>query len=316
MKYDMDDKLSLELVRVTEHAAIKCLKWIGKGDKHAADDAAVEGLREKLNDMDISGTVVIGEGERDEAPMLYIGEKVGLGGYEVDIAVDPLEGTTPTAKGTFNSISVMAVATKGTILNAPDTYMDKIAVGPKARGVIDIDLSVKENVTNVANKLNKNFEDMTVVVMDRDRNCNIIQGLRDLGVRVRLIQDCDLSAAICTCLDESEIDMLMGIGAAPEGVLSAAALKTLGGEIQGRLKFRNELEKERAIKMDFLSNYQQKLTMDDMIKSDEVLFVATGVTDGEILNGVKNYEDRTAVNSIVMRSTTKTIRKIETVYRK
>ena len=312
----MDKNLTLDFVRVTEDAAIEAAKWVGKGDKEKADDAAVQALRKRLNEMNIHGTVVIGEGERDDAPMLYIGEEVGVKGFiELDIAVDPLEGTTPTAKGGLNAMSVLAIAPKGCILNAPDTYMDKIAVGPRAKGKIDLDASTKDNIELVAKCLNKKVEDMTIIVMDRQRNYQLIKEIRETGARVRLIQDGDVSGAIAPSLPDSGIDMLMGIGAAPEGVLAAAALKTFGGEIQGRLKFRSEEEKQRTIKMKYLDDVHKKLSIDDMVKGDNVFFVATGVTNGEILDGVKVYDKYVKTHSIVTRSISGTIRFIETIHK-
>ena len=308
----MDRNLALEFVRVTEAAAISAAKWVGRGDQRAADHAAVELMRKSFNGLDIDGTVVIGEGERDEAPMLCIGEKVGTGkGMKVDIAVDPLEGTAITAKGGVNSISVLAAAPAGTMLHAPDTYMDKIAVGPKAKGAIDLDASVKENITAVAEKLEKPIDEITVIVLERDRHRKLIEDIRKVGARIRLIGDGDVSGALSPAFEESGIDMLMGIGAAPEGVLGAAGLKTLGGEIQGRLAFRNEEERKRAKDMGFLKDIDMKLTMDDMIKSDQAMFVATGVTTGEVLKGVRFTSKGAVTNSIVMRSSSGTVRIIE-----
>ena len=239
----MDRNLALEFVRVTEAAAISSSKWMGRGNSHAADQAAVEEMRLRLNSIGFDGKVVIGEGERDEAPMLFIGEKVGKGGpLKFDIAVDPLEGTAITAKGLPNAIAVLAAAPQGRLLHAPDTYMDKIAVGPKAVGAIDLDASVKDNIHAVADRLSKDVEDITVIILERDRHKKLIEDVRKVGARIMLIGDGDVSGAIAPSLEHSPVDMLMGIGAAPEGVIAAAALKCLGGEIQGRLKFRNEEE--------------------------------------------------------------------------
>jgi|TARA_Y100000310_G_C20670159_1_gene809808 fructose-1,6-bisphosphatase II len=308
----MDRNLALEFVRVTEAAAISASRWVGKGDKKAADQAATSSMRKNFSSLDIDGTVVIGEGERDEAPMLFIGEKVGNGkGLKVDIAVDPLEGTNPTASGGNNSITVLAAAPSGNLLRAPDTYMDKIAVGPKAVGVVDLDASPKKNITQVAKKLGKNVGDMTIVIMDRDRHKKLIAEVRKLGARIRLIGDGDVSGAIAPSIEDSGIDMLMGIGAAPEGVLAAAALKTLGGEIQGRLKFRNDEERKRAKEMGFLDDLDKKLMMDDMVKGDRVMFAATGVTDGELLRGVRFTSQGATTHSIVMRKLTGTVRFVE-----
>jgi len=314
-KLKMDRNLAMEFVRVTEAAAIAAARWVGKGDKIGADQAATNLMRRHFNSLDIDGTIVIGEGERDEAPMLFIGEKVGTKkGMKVDIAVDPLEGTNPTASGGNNSIAVLAAAPKGNILRAPDTYMDKIAVGPKAKDVIDLDANPKDNIKAVAKKLGKNVEDMTIIIMDRDRHKELIQKVRKTGARIRLIGDGDVSGAIAPSIENSGIDMLLGIGAAPEGVLAAAALKTLGGEIQGRLKFRNDDERKRAVDMGFLDDIDKKLMMDDMVKGDRAMFAATGVTNGEILKGVRFTSTGAVTHSIVMRSFTGTVRFIEAVH--
>ena len=311
----MDRNLALEFVRVTEAAAIAAAKWVGKGDKKAADQAATSLMRKHFNSLDIDGTIVIGEGERDEAPMLYIGEKVGTKkGMKIDIAVDPLEGTNPTAFGGNNSITVLAAAPAGQVLRAPDTYMDKIAVGPKARGVIDLDASPKDNIKAVARKLGKDVDELTIVIMDRDRHKKLIEEVRKTGARIRLIGDGDVSGAIAPSVEDSGIDMLLGIGAAPEGVLAAAALKCLGGEIQGRLQFRDENERARAKKMGFLKNIDAKLMMDDMVKGDNARFAATGVTNGEMLKGVRFIHNGAITSSIVMRSSTGTRRLIETYH--
>lgn len=309
----MDRNLALDFARVTETAAIAAARWVGKGDKHGADQAATSLMRKHFNSLDIDGTIVIGEGERDEAPMLFIGEEVGTKkGMKVDIAVDPLEGTNPTAFGGNNSITVLAAAPAGNILKAPDTYMDKIAVGPKARGVIDLDAPPKKNIQEVAVTLNKEVEDMTIIIMDRDRHKTLIQDVRKTGARIRLIGDGDVSGAIAPSIEDSGIDMLLGIGAAPEGVLAAAALKTLGGEIQGRLAFRNKEEEKRAKDMGFLSDVNKKLMMEDLVKGKKAMFSATGVTNGELLKGVRFVGDGAVTQSLVMRSSTGTKRFIET----
>ena len=308
----MDRNLALELVRVTEYAAIAAAKWVGKGDREQADHAAVASMRKNFNDVAIDGTIVIGEGERDEAPMLYIGERVGnKNGLKVDIAVDPLEGTNMTANGSLNAICVLAAAPAGNLLKAPDTYMDKIAVGPKAKGVIDLDAAPKDNIRAVAESLGKDVEDITVIILERDRHKQLIEDVRKAGARIRLITDGDISGAISPALEDSGIDMLMGIGAAPEGVIAAAALKTLGGEIQGRLKFRNDEERARAKKMGYLNDIDKKLLMKDMAKGNKVMFAATGVTNGEILKGVRFTDKGAITHSIVMRSSSGTIRFIE-----
>ena len=306
----MDRNLALEFIRVTEAAAIETSKWIGKGDKKAADKAATEAMRSRFNSVNINGTVVIGEGERDKAPMLYIGEKVGNGkGIEVDIAVDPLECTNSVAFGHPNAISVFAVGPKGTLLHAPDTYMDKISVGPKARGMVHLDNTVKENVDAVAKALNKKPEDVTVMVLDRDRHEKLIEELRVAGARIRLIADGDIAGAIAPCLPDSGIDMLMGIGAAPEGVMGAVAVKCHGGFFQGRLKPRNEGERKRIEKTGAYPN--MLLEMEDLAKGDELQFAATGILDGPLLKGIRISAHGIKTHSIVMRLKTRTVRFVE-----
>ncbi len=308
----MDRNLALEFIRVTEGAAIASARWMGRGDEKEADSAAVSKMRERMNAMDIDGTIVIGEGERDDAPMLFIGEKVGnKKGLKIDIAVDPLEGTTITAHGGPNAIAVLAAAPAGNMLRAPDTYMDKISVGPKAKGYIDIDATPAENIKAVAKKLKKDVKDVAVIILDRDRHKKLIEDVRKTGARIRLIRDGDVTGAIAPAIEESGIDILMGIGGAPEGVIAAAALKTLGGEIQGRLKFRKDEERERAKKMGFLDDLDKKLTMEDLIKGNQAMFAATGVTNGEILKGVRFTSKGAITHSIVMRSKTSTIRFVE-----
>ncbi len=307
----MDRNLALEFVRATEAAALLSARWMGKGDEKNADKAAVEGMRKAFEIIDIDGKIVIGEGERDEAPMLYIGEKVGSGkGMKIDIAVDPLEGTTITARGDPNAMSVLAAGPAGCLLHAPDTYMDKIAVGKKARGAIDLDASVLQNLQAVAQKLKKDIDEVTVVILDRERHKKLIDDVRKCGCRIRLIRDGDIAGALAPAIDGSGIDILMGIGGAPEGVIAAAALKCLDGEIQGRLKFRNDDERKRAVAMG-LSNPEMKLTIDDMVKGNEAMFAATGVTDGTILKGVRFTSTGAITHSLVMRAKTKTIRFIE-----
>lgn len=312
----MDRNLALEFVRITEAAALASSKWMGRGDEKAADAAAVDAMRKAFDTVRIDGTVVIGEGERDEAPMLYIGEKVGTRGEDappVDIALDPLEGTTICAKGGVGAISVIAVAEQGNFLHAPDTYMDKIACGPAAKGVIDLDASPEENIRRVADKLKKPVGALTVVILDRPRHENLIATVRKTGARIHLIGDGDVSAAVAAGWEASGIDMLMGIGGAPEGVISAAAMQCLGGDFQGRLKFRNEQEKERARKMG-IKNLDQKFTIDDLAKGS-VMFIATGVTDGPLLKGVKmSAGNRASTQSLVMRSKTGTIRSVEATH--
>lgn len=309
----MDRNLALEFVRVTEAAALSSARWMGRGDEKAADAAAVDAMRKAFDSVRMNGTVVIGEGERDEAPMLYIGEKVGVRSEDaphLDIALDPLEGTTICATGEPGSISVIAVAEHGKFLHAPDTYMDKIACGPGARGKIDINKSATENIKAVAAALDKSISDLTVVILNRPRHADLIAEVRRTGARINLIGDGDVSAAVAAAWPDSGIDLLLGIGGAPEGVISAAAMQCLGGDFQGRLKFRNEEEKARAVRMG-LSDPEKKFSMDELA-SGSVLFIATGVTDGALLKGVRFMADGKAkTHSIVMRSATGTIRTIE-----
>ncbi len=311
----MDRNLALEFVRITEAAAIASSKWMGRGDEKAADQAAVDAMRRAFNTVRIDGTVVIGEGERDEAPMLYIGEKVGLTDRPeyspaVDIALDPLEGTTICAVGGVGAISVIAVASRGGFLHAPDTYMDKIACGPGARGVIDIDAPPEVNIKKVAKALGKDVDELTVVILDRPRHQDLIAAVRKTGARIQLIGDGDVSAAVASALPDSGIDLLLGIGGAPEGVISAAALKCTDGDFQGRLKFRNEKEKERALRMG-VTELDRMYTRDELAKGD-VMFCATGITTGPLLKGVRYLPGgRGLTHSMVMRSSTGTIRTIE-----
>ena len=312
----MDRNLALEFVRITEAAALACSRYMGRGDEKAADKAAVDAMRKAFDSVRIDGTVVIGEGERDEAPMLYIGEKVGNKTDDapaIDIALDPLEGTTICANGGVGSIAVIAVAERGNFLHAPDTYMDKIACGPEAKGVIDLDSTPTQNIERVAQALGKPVHDITVVILDRPRHKELIQEVRSTGARIHLIGDGDVSAAVAAAWPDSGIDLLMGIGGAPEGVISAAAMQCLGGDFQGRLKFRNEDEKARALKMG-IKNLDQKFTIDQLAKGS-VMFIATGVTDGPFLKGVKFLKgSRVTTHSVVMRSNTGTIRNVEAVH--
>lgn len=311
----MDRNLALDFVRATEAAAISSAFWVGKGNEKSADHAAVEAMRKAFSAIDMNGTIVIGEGERDEAPMLYIGEKVGSGkGMNVDIAVDPLEGTTITARGDPNAMSVFAAAPSGCLLNAPDTYMGKIAVGPKCAGAVDLDKSIEENLHAVAKRLDKPIDEVTAIVLDRDRHREIIERIRKCGSRIRLIRDGDIAGALAPAIEDSGIDILFGAGGAPEGVIAAVALKCLGGEIQGRLKFRNDDEKKRAQKMG-ISDLNKKFLINDLVRSDEAMFAATGVTDGTILKGVQFLSHGAKTHSIVMRAKTKTVRFIEATHR-
>lgn len=306
----MDRNLALELVRVTEAAALACGRWVGKGEKMAADEAATTAMRRTLDSIGIDGTVVIGEGEMDEAPMLYIGEKVGNGSApEVDIAVDPLEGTNICAKGTNGSITTIAMAPRGGFLHAPDMYMDKIVVGPSAKGAIDINASPTENLKRVAEAKGCYVEDLTVVILDRPRHEKMIQEVRKAGARIHLIPDGDVAPAIAAAVDGSGVDLLMGIGGAPEGVLAAAALKCMGGDMQGRLIFMTKEERDRAKTMG-IDDFDRIYSAEDMARGD-VFFAATGVTNGELLRGVRYTAGGAETHSIVMRSKSRTVRFVE-----
>ncbi|MCT4592743.1 MAG: class II fructose-bisphosphatase [Anaeromicrobium sp.] len=313
----MDRNLALNLARVTEAASLESAKYLGRGDKNIADQAAVDGMRAMLDTLNINGVVVIGEGEMDEAPMLYIGERIGKqneNSLEVDIAVDPVDGTSCVAKGLPNAVAVVAIAPRGHLLNAPDMYMDKIAVGPKAKGAIDLNESVKYNIINVAKALNKNIEDVTVSMLDRQRHEGIIKECRELGVRIKLFQEGDVAAAIATCFDDTGVDIMLGIGGAPEGVIAAAALKCLGGEFQGKLVAYEEEEIVRCKKMNV--EVDKVMYMEDLVKGNEVYFAATGISDGELLKGVTYGSNNTAkTHSVVMRAETGTVRFIETIHR-
>ncbi|PAB58317.1 class II fructose-bisphosphatase [Anaeromicrobium sediminis] len=313
----MDRNLALNLARVTEAASLESAKYLGRGDKNIADQAAVDGMRAMLDTLNINGVVVIGEGEMDEAPMLYIGERIGKqneNSLEVDIAVDPVDGTSCVAKGLPNAVSVVAIAPRGHLLNAPDMYMDKIAVGPKAKGAIDLNESVKYNIINVAKALNKNIEDLTVSMLDRERHEGIIKECRELGVRIKLFQEGDVAAAIATCFEETGVDIMLGIGGAPEGVIAAAALKCLGGEFQGKLVAYEEEEIVRCKSMNV--EVDKVMYMEDLVKGNQVYFAATGISDGELLRGITYGSNNTAkTHSVVMRAETGTVRFIESIHR-
>ena len=307
MPQPMDRKLALEAVRVTEAAAIAAWHQIGRGDERAADEAAVEAMRVALNGLAIDGTVVIGEGERDEAPMLYIGEHVGTGGVAVDIALDPLEGTTLTAKALPNALTVIAIAEKGSLLNAPDTYMDKIAIGPGyPDGVIDLDADPADNIAALAKAKGVPPSEITACVLDRPRHAAIIEGVRKAGGAVRLITDGDIAGVIATSDPVTGIDIYMGQGGAPEGVLAAAALRCVGGQIQARLVFRNDEERSRATRLG-ISDFNRKYKLTELAGGD-VAFAATGVTDGSMLEGVHRHGQFVTTSSILMRSGTRTVR--------
>ncbi|HJA41122.1 MAG TPA: class II fructose-bisphosphatase [Firmicutes bacterium] len=307
----MERSLSMELVRVTELAALSSARWVGRGMKNEADHAATEAMRKMFDTIPMEGIVVIGEGEMDEAPMLYIGEKLGTGkGPMVDIAVDPVEGTNLVAKGGWNSIAVLAVADRGNLLHAPDMYMEKIAVGPECVGCIDINASITDNLKAVAKAKNKEISDVLVTILDRERHAWMIQEIREAGARIKLITDGDLAAGINTCFDETGIDIMFGIGGAPEGVITAVALKCLGGEFQGRLKPETEKEVQRCKKMG-IDDVNKVLYMDDLVKGDDAIFAATGITDGELLKGVQFKGKKATTSSVVMRAKTGTVRFIE-----
>ena len=307
----MDRNLALEAVRVTEAAALAASKLMGRGDEKAADQAAVDAMRQALNGLTIRGEVVIGEGERDEAPMLFIGEKVGGGtGPEIDIALDPLEGTTITAKGGPNALAVLAMADKGNFLNAPDVYMDKIAVGGGLPdGVVDIDGSAAENLKSLAKAKKCQVSDLVTCILDRPRHSELIAKVREAGARIMLIGDGDVSGVIATSQPESGVDIYMGSGGAPEGVLAAAALRCIGGQMQGRLLFRNDDEKGRARRLG-IQDLNRKYSMLEMAKGD-VMFAATGVTNGSMLRGVRRFANGAETHSLVMRSKTGTVRYIQ-----
>lgn len=311
----MERELALEFARVTEAAALAAARWMGLGDKNAADQAAVSAMRAVFDTVHIDGTVVIGEGEMDEAPMLYIGEKVGTGDApQVDVAVDPLEGTNLVAKGMPGAMAVVAVAEKGCLLHAPDMYMDKIAVGPKAKGRISLDAPIADNLKEVAAALNKTVPDLTVVILDRPRHAEIIEEVRRAGARIQLITDGDVSPAVATAFEDSGVDMMLGIGGAPEGVLAAAALKALGGELQGRLVPANAEEEERAKKMG-LEDPRKLLTLDDLVKTNDVIFAATGITTGSLLQGVRFTANGAVTHTVVLRGLTGTMRFIQARHR-
>ena len=306
-----DRILSLSLARVTEAAALASAKLIGRGDEKAADQAAVDAMRSELNKLEINGVVVIGEGERDEAPMLYIGEKVGKGnGPDVDIALDPLEGTTLTAKDMPNALAVIAMGPKNTMLHAPDVYMDKLAIGPGFEdNLINLDMSPSERITTLAKAKKCNVEEITVCILERPRHEDLIEEIRTAGASIRLITDGDVAGVMhCAEWQKTGIDIYMGSGGAPEGVLAAAALKCMGGQIQGRLTFRNDDEKDRAFKAG-IKDLNKIYSRDEMVQSD-VLFAATGVTDGSLLNGIKRTANFIETDTMLMRSKTGSVRRL------
>ena len=313
MEAAMDRNLALEAVRVTEFAALAASRLMGRGDEKAADHAAVEAMRAALNGLSIDGTVVIGEGERDEAPMLYIGEKVGLGGPKIDIALDPLEGTTITAKGGNNALAVMAMADHKGFLNAPDVYMDKIAVGGNLPdNVVDLDEKVETNLKNLAKAKKLDVADLVVCILDRPRHSELIAKVREAGARIMLISDGDVSGVIATSQPTSGVDLYLGSGGAPEGVLAAAALRCIGGFMQGRLIFRNDAERSRAAKWG-VTDLNRKYGLLDLAHGN-VMFAATGVTDGTLLHGVRRFSGGAITESIVMRSKSGTVRRVQATH--
>jgi fructose-1,6-bisphosphatase II len=324
----MKRELAIEFARVTEAAALAAHQWVGRGDKEAADQAAVDAMRTMLNKININGEIVIGEGEIDEAPMLYIGEKVGLrkdADISVDIAVDPVEGTRMTAQGQGNALAVMAIGNKDSFLKAPDMYMEKLIVGPDARGAIDLNLPLLDNVHNVAKALNKTLDELVIVILDKPRHHKIIKDLQKMGVRIFAIPDGDVAGSILTAIIDSDADMLYGVGGAPEGVISAAVIKALGGDMQARLKLRSEV-KGISLENDKISNFEKSrceemgidiskvFTIDDLVKDDEVIFAATGITDGDLLTGVSRKKNIARTQTLLIRGKTKTIRYINSVH--
>jgi len=300
--------LALELVRVTEAAALSAGRLMGRGEKEVADKAAVDSMRLVLNSIDMDALIVIGEGEKDEAPMLFNGEKVGTGKPPlVDLAVDPIDGTRPLANGFLNSIATVAIAPRGTMFDpGPFVYMDKIAVGPKAKGLINIEAPLQENLEKIALSENKSLNDLTVIILQRPRHDELIREVREIGARIRLIPDGDVAGALMTCMPESGIDALLGIGGTPEGILAACAIRAMGGELQGKLFIRNEEEKKLGLKMGY--SLDKVITMDDMVSSNDVFFAATGITDGELLGGVRYTGHGAETESLVIRGRTGTVR--------
>ena len=307
--------LALELVRVTEAAALAAGRYMGRGNKEAADHAAVEAMRLVLRTVEMDGIIVIGEGEKDRAPMLFNGEHVGNGELpELDVAVDPVDGTRPLAFGRANSLAVVALAPRGTMFDpGPFVYMNKIAVGPEARGRINIEKSITENLHAIAKAKNKAVEDLTTIILDRERHKEEIAEIRKAGARIRQIPDGDVAAALMTALPDSGVDVLFGVGGTPEGVITACALRAMGGEIQGKLYARNEAEKNRGIKMGY--DFEKILTMNDLVSSEDVFFAATGITDGELLDGVRYYGYGATTDSLVVRGLTGTVRQIKARHR-
>lgn len=321
----MKRELAIEFSRVTEGAALAGYKWLGRGDKNAADGAAVTVMRALLNNTAISGEIVIGEGEIDEAPMLYIGEKVGKGGDWIDIAVDPIEGTRMTAMGQSNALAVLAAGDKDTFLRAPDMYMEKLVVGPQAAGAIDIDLPLIENLKNIAQALNKPLQDVTLITLAKPRHDEVIAEMQKNGVRVFAIPDGDVAASILTCMPDSEVDVMYGIGGAPEGVVSAAVIRALDGDMQGRLIPRHEVkgDSEENVRLgeEEIRRCQEmgievniKLKLEDMAKNDNVIFSATGITKGDLLEGISRNGNIATTETLLIRGKSRTIRRIQSIH--
>jgi fructose-1,6-bisphosphatase II len=312
---DPTRNLALELVRVTEAAAMAAGRFMGRGDKEAADGAAVNAMRTVLRTVDMNGIIVIGEGEKDNAPMLYNGENVGNGAApDMDVAVDPIEGTRPLAYGRTNSIATVAIAPRGSMFDpGPFVYMNKLAVGPEAKGVIDIEKSITENLQAIAKAKNKDTNDLTTIILDRDRHKEMIAEIRQSGARIRLIPDGDVAAALMTAWPDSGVDVLLGVGGTPEGVIAACALRAMGGEIQGKLYARDEDELRRGREAGY--DFDKILTMDDLVSSEDVFFAATGITDGELLKGVRYFGDGASTDSLVVRGLTGTVRQIIATHR-
>ncbi|MCL2891878.1 class II fructose-bisphosphatase [Brenneria tiliae] len=322
----MKRELAIEFSRVTEAAALAGYKWLGRGDKNAADNAAVQAMRIMLNQVDITGRIVIGEGEIDEAPMLYIGEQVGTGqGDAVDIAVDPIEGTRMTAMGQANALAVLAVGEKGAFLHAPDMYMEKLIVGPEAKGIIDLQLPLAENLRNIARKMNKPLSQLTVITLAKPRHDAVIAEMQQLGVKVFAIPDGDVAASILTCMPDSEVDVLYGIGGAPEGVISAAVIRALDGDMQGRLLARHQVkgdsEENRRIGEDELARCREMgieagkvLPLDEMARNDNVIFSATGITKGDLLEGIARRGNIATTETLLIRGKSRTIRRIKSTH--
>lgn len=322
----MKRELAIEFSRVTEAAALAGYKWLGRGDKNQADGAAVNAMRIMLNNVDIDGQIVIGEGEIDEAPMLYIGEKVGTGnGDAVDIAVDPIEGTRMTAMGQANALAVLAVGDRGTFLHAPDMYMEKLIVGPAAKGHIDLTLPLETNLKNIAAALGKTLDELTVTILAKPRHDGVIKQMQQLGVRIFAIPDGDVAASILTCMPDSEVDVLYGIGGAPEGVISAAVIRALDGDMQGRLLPRHEVkgdsEENRRLGEEELARCQemgisanQLLTLEMMARNDNVIFAATGITSGDLLKGITRQGNIATSETLLIRGKSRTIRRIQSIH--